>query len=41
LNALGDLIEFLIGGFHIAIQHICDEEDTATGMVKGDDGVGE
>ena len=38
-NVRGDRIQFLIRGFGITVQDIGDEEDAATRMVKGDDGI--
>ena len=36
-----DLIQFMIGGVDIAIQHIRNQGQAAPGMVEGDDGIGE
>ncbi len=35
-----DLIQFAIGRFNIAIQHICNEGQAAPGMIEGDDRIG-
>ena len=40
-NTLGDPVEFLICGFDITVQHICDQENAAARMIKSNDNISE